>query len=712
MAVSFPTNPANGEQVTLGSRIFEWSSANGRWGIAVPVPAQVVSDVVDQAGIDATEKADAARAAAEATAAADATAKADAAQAAAEATAAADAIAKADAAQAAAEATAAADAIAKADAAQAAAEATAAADATAKADAAQAAAEATAAQDAVARAQAAQDAAVSAAAIDATSKANAARDAAILHANTIVPIDISNLTDTTNLLGGGGGETVYQQLTLTGTSLIISGGNSVDISGISGVDGADGADGATGTTGLTGATGSTGAAGADGSTGPAGADSTVPGPAGAVGADGATGPTGPAGADSTVPGPAGAVGADGATGPTGPAGADSTVPGPVGSTGPTGPIGATGPAGSNAWTDITSTPTTLTGYGITDAATPNDISVAISNLVDTAPATLDTLNELAAALGDDANFSTTITNALGTKSNTSDLATVALSGTFADLLSKPTTLAGYGITDGVVTGSDLNMGSNKILYSNVYSTEGDLPNASTYHGMFAHVHGTGKGYYAHAGSWVPLAKETDVLPDQTLSLNGNALSISGGNSIDLSGVTGATGATGPAGADGADGADGSTGPAGADGATGPSGAMSTRATERALFEAGVIEGVALANITGAGPHVVDCSTAGIFTMYGMTSDFTINITNPGHSDVTGALQSDEGMMVTLHLKQGATPYMPTAVQRSGVAQTILWQGATAPTGTANGVDIVSFILISNAAGSSINSILGQSVSYG
>ena len=43
-----------------------------------------------------------------------------------------------------------------------------------------------------------------------------------------------------------------------------------------------------------------------------------------------------------------------------------------------------------------------------DANTYTD--TAISNLVDTAPATLDTLNELAAALGDDANFSTTITN--------------------------------------------------------------------------------------------------------------------------------------------------------------------------------------------------------------------------------------------------------------------------------------------------------------
>ena len=40
---------------------------------------------------------------------------------------------------------------------------------------------------------------------------------------------------------------------------------------------------------------------------------------------------------------------------------------------------------------------------------------AISNLVDSAPGALDTLNELAAALGDDANFSTTVTNSIATK---------------------------------------------------------------------------------------------------------------------------------------------------------------------------------------------------------------------------------------------------------------------------------------------------------
>ena len=67
-----------------------------------------------------------------------------------------------------------------------------------------------------------------------------------------------------------------------------------------------------------------------------------------------------------------------------------------------------------------------------------------------------------------------------------------------------------------VQGTNLNMGSNnitttgKILYSNVYSAEGDLPNASTYHGMFAHVHGTGAGYFAHGGNWIKLANNSQL----------------------------------------------------------------------------------------------------------------------------------------------------------------------------------------------------------
>lgn len=50
-----------------------------------------------------------------------------------------------------------------------------------------------------------------------------------------------------------------------------------------------------------------------------------------------------------------------------------------------------------------------------DAATKNYVDTSISNLIDGAPATLDTLNELAAALADDANAYTTLDNKINTK---------------------------------------------------------------------------------------------------------------------------------------------------------------------------------------------------------------------------------------------------------------------------------------------------------
>ena len=73
-----------------------------------------------------------------------------------------------------------------------------------------------------------------------------------------------------------------------------------------------------------------------------------------------------------------------------------------------------------------------------------------------------------------------------------------------------------------ITGGDLDMGGNKVLFGNVYSAEGDLPSASTYHGMFAHVHGTGKGYFAHGGAWKKLLDEsssdTDDLSEGSTNL--------------------------------------------------------------------------------------------------------------------------------------------------------------------------------------------------
>jgi hypothetical protein len=78
----------------------------------------------------------------------------------------------------------------------------------------------------------------------------------------------------------------------------------------------------------------------------------------------------------------------------------------------------------------------LTGY-----ATETYVGTAISNLVDAAPATLNTLNELAAALGDDANYASTISTALGLKA---PLANPTFTGTVAGVTS---THVGLGNVD-------------------------------------------------------------------------------------------------------------------------------------------------------------------------------------------------------------------------------------------------------------------------
>jgi len=231
----------------------------------------------------------------------------------------------------------------------------------------------------------------------------------------------------------------------------------------------------------------------------------------------------------------------------------------------------------------------------------SDIQSKVDAVIDSAPGALDTLNELAAALGDDPNFSTTVTNSLATKaplasptlsgtptaptaassSNSTQIATTAfvqtaVAGTvnltdfsvtsnsasgggalsynnssgvfsytppdlssfltsvsFSSLTGKPTTVSGYGITDALTTGADADIGSNdfittgKAYFSNVFSQTSNLPNASTYHGMFAHVHATGAAYFAHAGNWVRLANQSEVFSGVFADLTSKPTTLAG-----------------------------------------------------------------------------------------------------------------------------------------------------------------------------------------
>lgn len=109
-------------------------------------------------------------------------------------------------------------------------------------------------------------------------------------------------------------------------------------------------------------------------------------------------------------------------------------------------------------------PTAIAGTNSTQIATTAFVSTAIGNLVASAPTALDTLNELAAALGNDANFATTVTTNIGTKlaksSNLSDLTSASSARLNLGLGTMATQFASsVAITGGTIDGITLDGGT-------------------------------------------------------------------------------------------------------------------------------------------------------------------------------------------------------------------------------------------------------------
>ena len=380
-----------------------------------------------------------------------------------------------------------------------------------------------------------------------------------------------------------------------------------------------------------------------------------------------------------------------------------------------------------------------------------------------------------------------------------------------------------GGTAAINLSADETITTGKILYSNMYAQLADLPNATTYHGMFAHVHATGAGYFAHGGNWIRLANYTDLSPylptanlNTNIDLHLNKASAGNNEVLSWDGADYAWVAQSGGGSSNAI-SQGNTNVTVTD--TGSDGKITfdTEGTDRWAFTNGghlipesnaaydigsadykvrhlflsdnslkfvdsgdveyslgvvgaklqyqgedILQAVSTDNVnmnvngSGLGISIGTASTSGStisigaevnntsVNMYGVTEFGARAIFNRGVHEkfltITGAtgtvdhnvmnghvfyhtgaaanwtanftnlsLAQEDATNIAIVIDQGNTSYIPNAVQIGGVAQTVVWNGNSVPTGTDNGKDIVSFTIL-NDGGTYV--IFGQLVSFG
>ena len=242
--------------------------------------------------------------------------------------------------------------------------------------------------------------------------------------------------------------------------------------------------------------------------------------------------------------------------------------------------------------------------------------------------------------------------AAGTLALTSDI----FDGAFVSLTGTPTTLAGYGITDALTLGGALTGSSLEAVAVGAGVADGnDLAISG---GDATEINSIGGDANITGGSGALTSGNVNIGTTQTVAV-----------SIGASGVGTSIGGT-------------------------------LTVNGNAIFNTGVQE--KFATLTGStGVTAMDCDNGQVFYLTGAAGDITANFTNLG-------LTAEYGTNVTVIINQGATPYEVTAVQIGGSGQTIEWQGGSAPTGNANGIDSFSFTILRDG-GSYV--VLGQMVDF-
>ncbi len=196
---------------------------------------------------------------------------------------------------------------------------------------------------------------------------------------------------------------------------------------------------------------------------------------------------------------------------------------------------------SPTFTGIPLAPTAASGNSTTQIATTAFVSTEISNLVNSAPSTLNTLNELATALGNDENFSTTVTNSISGKvsksggdtitpssSSTIPLIIQAISGQSVDLQqwknNAGTALAKIN-KDGDITATSFIKTSGT---SSQFLKADGSSDSTAYHSGTINVSSGGTGITSYASGDIIYASNSTTLSKLNIGSNGQILTLSGG----------------------------------------------------------------------------------------------------------------------------------------------------------------------------------------